>query len=185
MFAIIAFMTGCKDDPTSPGDSLVITHPKDGYWAGQTSQGKDVSFMVSNKGTQVDSGFVITMSINEWWGYGYATYTRIKSIDIEEKKFSFDGSGISIQCEFENRTECTGNFAMSGTTGYPSYYSFSAAGTWEAEWLSSQAEGLHELMGTEALAKGKGEAFVEQQIDGNSKVIITYFTRSFNPLERI
>jgi hypothetical protein len=61
------------------------------------------------------------------------TVKRLVPFEIEKNKFSCSDSIFCIDGEFKNPTKCMGNFDLSDTTGYPSYYSFSAAGTWESE----------------------------------------------------
>lgn len=167
-------LIACNKDPASPEKN---NDPKDGDWSGQTSQDRGVTFIVMNQGTEVDSGFTITMSINEWWGYGYAIYTRTVSTDIEEKKFSFEGSGISVQGEFNNRTKCEGNFAMSGTTGYPYYYSFASTGNWSAEWKSAPTVESSEQINEPNLQKITPEKIVEKELNENNKIIFAYYLK--------
>jgi hypothetical protein len=171
---IIVVVSGCSKDPASP--EPVNTKPKDGYWSGSTNQNKDVTFSVCEKGTEVDSGFVIHMYISESWGYGHAKYTRIVPTNIENEEFSFDGGGISVQGEFDKRTACSGNFALAGTTGYPYYFPFSVSGTWDAEW-SATTKPLETILSSDhtSLEKGLNANRVEQQIDEYSKVTVTYY----------
>jgi hypothetical protein len=166
-------ITACSEDPTSPEINI---NPKDGSWSGITSPEKAVTFEVMNNGSEIDSGFVITMPINEWWGYGYAVYTRTKSIEIDERTFSFDGSGISVQGEFENRTKGEGNFALSGNTGSPYYYAFNSTGIWTAEWGSSLKEESPDMNNSD-LHKDLSEQIVEKQLNGSNKVVITYYLK--------
>ena len=170
---IIILVSSCSKDPTSP--EPVNNKPRDGYWTGQTNQNKDVLFNVCEKGTEVDSGFVINMYISESWGYGYAKYTRTVSTDIEKEEFSFDGNGITVQGEFHNRTDCEGKFALAGTTGYPYYLPFSVSGTWTADWESSQPKRTSISTSLPNLEKGISGFEREEQIDENTKISLTYY----------
>ena len=110
---------------------------KDGYWSGNTSQNRDISFNVINAGTQIDRGIEITIYASEYWGSVTVTITGGNILDINDNKFTWSSSNFSVQGTFENATHCVGDFSLSGNTGYPNYLSYSAAGTWTADWKSA------------------------------------------------
>jgi hypothetical protein len=137
MIGSFAIMMGCSNEPMGLGEVLLKTlYPKDGRWSGKTSQNKDISFDVSKQGTQIDAGLTIGFYCSEYWGYVNGTIERTVPTPINGNQFDYNSSGFSIGGVFENSTSCTGDFSISGNTGYPNYLSFSGSGTWTADWKS-------------------------------------------------
>ena len=156
MFWSIFFMMGCSDEPLGLGEALIKTlHPNDGLWSGSTSQEKDISYDVINQGTQIDSGLVITISFNEYWGHGYVIVELLTPTSIKDNTFSWSDYGFSLNGTFESEicTNCRGDFSLSTNTGYPRYLPVSASGTWHANWQSSPHK-LSTCGSCSALTKG-------------------------------
>ena len=170
----IVFITGCTEgplginfgsEPTGLGEALINTMlPKDGVWIGKTNQDEKISFIVSQKGTQVDS-LQIKMLIDEWWGHGWVRIKMLKSFPIEDMKFNYDCSSFEISGTFKNSTLCTGEFYYSGNTGYPYYYSYTTDGTWTADWSTSNTGIFPKQGSNNTLPDGTAEYHIEDIID--------------------
>ncbi|MFB0515364.1 MAG: hypothetical protein ACETWG_02020 [Candidatus Neomarinimicrobiota bacterium] len=159
-------------DITSNGGDITIDvlaerqSPQDGHWYGQTSQYRDIFFDVSNQGTQIDEGMKIVIYCEEYWGTATVTLTRITPLDIINNEFTWSASGFSVNGIFENATHCTGNFSLSGNTGYPYYLSYSAAGTWATDWVSALKSLTKQVADTE-LIEGT-EQYIEKIADSDA-----------------
>lgn len=115
---------------------VVELRAKDGAWEGKTSQNRDISFTVINQGTEIDSGMTVTLFCSEYWGTVTITLTRTVPFSITDNEFTWSGSEFTVDGTFETSTHCTGDFSVSGNTGYPYYLPYSASGTWTADWIS-------------------------------------------------
>lgn len=184
----MVFMTGCSDgptglnfgtEPTGLGEAILKTLlPMDGLWFGKTSQDENISFTVSQGGSQVDS-LAIKMLFDEYWGYGWIKIKMLKSIPIVDMKFNYDGSSFDISGTFENSTYCTGKFNSSGTIGYPYYYSYSTEGTWTATWSMSNTGNLSKQSTNNALPDGKAEYAIKDVIDNDSVKITLHILEKY------
>jgi len=163
------FMTGCEDEPMGLGEAVLKTLlPTDGRWSGRTSQEKNVSFDVINQGTEIDSGFVITLAIDEWWGYGTVILERLKPLPIEDRKFTMSASSFCINGNFRDPKSCSGDFDLSGNTGYPYYLSYSTEGTWNTKWLQPHSDSLSK---PNAKATDKNQYSIKQIIETDENMI--------------
>ena len=176
LFSCIAILEGCNNEPTSLGEAILKTLlPKDGSWIGETNQNEDVFFDVINHGTQIASGMEITIFFSEWWGYGRATITRMAHLSINDNKFTWSGYDFYVYGNFEKSSQCTGNFSLSGNTGYPYYYSYSASGTWKADWKLNPG-GLAKNIENQELTKETEKCTIEiKNDDATIKIDLHFF----------
>lgn len=161
---------GGKTNGSAP--FVVELRAKDGFWQGNTSQNRNISFTVINQGTEIDSGMTITIFCSEYWGTVTITLTRTAPLSMTDNEFIWSGSGFSVDGIFETSTHSAGDFSISGNTGYPYYLSYSASGTWTADWISAPSS-LTRRSVNEGLTERMGQYATQKRMD-NEIVKITY-----------
>ena len=167
----ITVSDGNGGEDKSSTSFIMHLRAKDGAWQGSTNQGRNISFTVINHGTQIDSGLTITIVCSEYWGTATITITRTVPLSITDNKFSWSGSSFTVNGTFETTSHCSGNFSISGNTGYPSYLPYSASGTWTTDWISESGESIKSPAVEQPIEKEKRSSVVKKMANARVKIL--------------
>ena len=125
--------TGASNTPQTVSVTLAVTALTfDGEWGGETSQGKEVSFTVTNNGIPT---ITLGFRVPSCGASGTLTTTFSSSLAISNGSFSFSATGYPISYSFSGTfssdTTASGNVSFTYFSAYP-YCSGSASATWSA-----------------------------------------------------